>query len=604
MTVTLTAVTTSELPSAPVSELLDDVTVAVLADGRPLGRDCFEVREIPDGLTELSVSAPAGAALEIRLATPLRDAVGYWHPACGWERTVLPDWAGHRRTSLVLGAAAGCLYESSGRTLLAFAAPDPVAETQVVHGVSEADKHFVVHLRSVAGREPLRLVLAPHAPTPAAALRRLRRHLAAHAPVPALPTPEAGRRPAYSTWYAFGQDMTAAAVEAEAERAAALGCRLLILDDGWQQGGTRRGYDWAGDWTVDTAKFPDLSAHVDRVHATGMACLLWIAPLLIGPGSRAWAELSRYATRDSPTAPGARVLDPRVPAVRRHLVDTCARLIADHGFDGLKIDFLDDAMVHSGDPGGGSGGDPGGDVGEAMALLLGELRSTLERLRPGGELMVELRQPYLGPGMAAYGNLLRATDCPADAVANRVRTVDAGLLALGGAVHSDMLMWDPEGTPESAVRQLLAVLHAVPQISCRIEELRPDHAEALAFWLRQWERLRPVLVEGEQEPGRPDELYPLVSAHLGDRHAVVVHADRVVPVAPRRFRETDLVNATAGARLVLDVEGGPADGPVTVRQTVHDARGRIIDTRERPLGPGPAVLLVPPSGLVTLRRTD
>jgi alpha-galactosidase len=500
-----------------------------------------------------------------------------------------------------MGAAAGCLYESSGATLLAFAALDPVTDTQVVHGVSEQAKLFVVHLRLPAGPGPHRLVLAARSPSPAEALRRLRTHLAAHAPVRPLPTPEAARRPAYSTWYAFGQDVTDEAVVAEARRAAALGCRLLILDDGWQQGGTRRGYDWAGDWTVDTAKFPDLAGHVRRVHDTGMAALLWIAPLLIGPGSQAWAELAVHAPAASPTAPGARVLDPRVPAVRRHLVATCTRLLADHGFDGLKVDFLDDAMVYSRTGGGDAdGGAVGGDVGRAMAQLLGELRGALERIRPGGELMVEIRQPYLGPGMAGYGNLLRATDCPADAVANRVRTVDAGLLGLGGAVHSDMLMWDPDGTPESAVRQLLAVLHAVPQISCRLGELRPDHAEALAFWLRQWERLRPVLVEGEQQPGRPDELYPLVASHLGDRYAVVVHADRVVPVAPGRFRETDVVNATAGARLVLDVE----EGPVTVLQTVYDARGRIIDTRERPLGPGPEAVPVPPSGLVTLRSTD
>ncbi|TDU01729.1 alpha-galactosidase [Streptomyces sp. 846.5] len=583
--------TTSELPSAPATPLLDDLTVAVLADGRPVGH---LARELPDGLVELQIDAEPGTALEIRLATPLRDAVGYWHPGSGWERTLLPDWAGRARTSLVMGAAVGCLYETSGATLLAFAALDPVAETRIVFGVSEQAKLFVVHLRLTAGTDPYRLVLAPRAATPATALRRLRTRLAAHAPVPPLPTPEAAHRPVYSTWYALGQDVTADTVAAEAARAAALGCRLLILDDGWQQGGTRRGYDWAGDWTADTAKFPDLAAHVRQLRATGMSALAWIAPLLIGPGSRAWHAFGGHAPIASPTAPGARVLDPRVPAVRRHLVAVCTRLLSEYGFDGLKVDFLDDAMVYS--------GDGGPDVGRAMARLLGELRTALEAVRPGGELMVELRQPYLGHGMAAYGNLARATDCPADAVANRVRTVDAGLLSLGGAVHSDMLMWDPAGTPEAAARQLLAVLHAVPQISCRLDELRPDHAQALAFWLRQWERLRPVLVEGELEPGRPDELYPLVSAHRGEHHAVVVHADRVVPVRPGRFRHTDVVNATPGGRLVLDVLSDT--GPVTLRQTVHDTLGRMISTRECPLGPGPVAVAVPPSGLVTLRTID
>ncbi|MFE5023183.1 hypothetical protein ACFRAO_07605 [Streptomyces sp. NPDC056656] len=69
------------------------------------------------------------------------------------------------------------------------------------------------------------------------------------------------------------------------------------------------------------------------------------------------------------------------------------------------------------------GGDP---VGPAMAPLLGDLRATLSALCPRGPL-VELRRPCLGPDMSAYGNLLRATDCPADATANRIRTIDAAL---------------------------------------------------------------------------------------------------------------------------------------------------------------------------------
>lgn len=156
----------------------------------------------------------------------------------------------------------------------------------------------------------------------------------------------------------------------------------------------------------------------------------------------------------SRTAPGAHVLDPHRPEVRAHIVALCAGMVADHGLDGLKIDFLDGAQIYAGD---------GEDIGLAMTVLLDELRVALQAIRPG--IMIELRQPYLGHGMAAYGNLLRASDCPADAVANRVKTLDAGLLALGGAVHSDMLMWDPDGSPESAARQLLSVLTSVPQLS-------------------------------------------------------------------------------------------------------------------------------------------
>ncbi|WP_205315772.1 glycoside hydrolase family 36 protein [Nonomuraea lactucae] len=570
--------TTAERPAAPTRHLIDDVTVAVLAAGTPAP---YTTRELPGGLVALDVSAPEGTPLEIRLASPLRDAVGFWHPACGWERSLLPDWAGRMRTSLVNGAAVGCLYQTSGATLLAFAAEDPLAETEVVFGVSEQSRTFVVHLHPVARAAPYTLVLAPRSASVAAALRRLRAHLRGHAPITPLPTPETAWAPVYSTWYAFGQNVTAAEVEEEAELAAGLGCGVLILDDGWQEYGTKRGYAWAGDWTVDTAKFPDLAGHVARVRATGMSYLAWIAPLLLGPESRAYPRLAHLAPVASPTGPGAYVLDPRVPEVREHVVATCVRLIRDYGLDGLKIDFLDDAGVYSG-------------AGAAMADLLGALRAAL----PAGS-MIELRQPYLGHGMAAYGNLLRATDCPADATANRVRTIDAGLLALGGAVHSDMLMWDPEATPAWAARQLLSVLQAVPQISNRLTEMRADHREWLAFWLRQWERLRPVLLDGDVEPGRPDELYPVISARTGDREVIVLHADRVAAV-DLSHREIDLVNVTAADRIVIEVSQGAAD----VQETVYDARGRLVGTRSRSLRPGVTVLTVPPSGLVSLRIAD
>ncbi|WP_432167460.1 alpha-galactosidase [Streptomyces sp. bgisy031] len=582
------AVTTAERPPTPTTALIDQVSVAVLVDGAPMEP---VVRELPDAVKALDVPAPEGAAVEIRLLTPLRDAVGYWHPDAGWQRSLPPDWAGRLNAGLVHGSAIGCLYETSGRTLLAFAAQDATAETHLIFGVSEQRKLFAVHLELSAGRHPFTLLFAGHSPSPAAALRPLRRRLVGSAQPPPLALPEAGRTPAYSTWYAFGQEVTADGVAREAEHAAALGCGLLILDDGWQRGGRERGYAWAGDWRVDTAKFPDLAGHVRHVQGLGLAYMAWIAPLLLGPDSPAWRRLAPYARAPSPTAPGAHVLDPREPRVRAHVLEVCTRLVADHGLDGLKLDFLDDATVYADD-----GGDP---VGPAMTLLLGELRATLGSLCPRGPL-IELRQPYLGPGMSAYGNLLRATDCPADATANRIRTIDAALCATGGAVHSDMLMWDPDATAETVARQIQSVLHAVPQLSCRLGELRSDHRESLTFWLCQWQRLHPVLLDGEMEPGRPDELYPLVRAHAGDAQVIVAHAERPVPLDLMRHPRADLVNATAADGLVCVI----AHGPVPATLTTYDARGRVTHSGPHTLGPGAVRLDVPPSGLLTVRPPD
>ena len=50
--------------------------------------------------------------------------------------------------------------------------------------------------------------------------------------------------------------------------------------------------------------------------------------------------------------------------------------------------------------------------------MLAELR----RVKP--DVMIEFRQPYIGPLMRKYGNMFRAGDAPNAAVDNRVRTVD------------------------------------------------------------------------------------------------------------------------------------------------------------------------------------
>jgi alpha-galactosidase len=77
--------------------------------------------------------------------------------------------------------------------------------------------------------------------------------------------------------------------------------------------------------------------------------VLWVAPLLLGTDSDAYADLAEYATlRRTPT--DWFILDPRHRTVREHLADVCLRLVTDYGVDGLKIDFLDLAMRYQGTP--------------------------------------------------------------------------------------------------------------------------------------------------------------------------------------------------------------------------------------------------------------
>ncbi|WP_405687951.1 alpha-galactosidase [Streptomyces sp. NBC_01387] len=578
------AVTTAELAPAPFVPLLDTVEMAVVADG---AEPAWTLSEVPGGLRMLQIEAP-DTAVEVRLSVPLGDTAGYWHPKANWSRTLVADWEGRSKVGLIDGLAAGCLYDYTGATLLTFAAADPVPDVALRFGVSEENDTHVVHLQLPPSAAPHRFLFVPRSPSVASAMSVLRDWYTTEMPAP-LPVPEAARLPLYCTWYAFNQQIDAAQVERQAALAVDMGFGTLIVDDGWQRFGTGRGYAGAGDWTPDTDTFPDFAGHVARVRRSGLRYMIWVAPLLLGPQAECHETWAPFAPADS-GVPGAHVLDPRHPEVRTHVVRTCLRLVRDYGLDGLKVDFLNEAMVYA--------GDGRGDVGQALLLLLTELRDAL--LTERTDLLLELRQPYVGPGMAAFGNMLRSFDCPADSTANRVRTIDTSLLAVGGVVHSDPLMWDTSGPVEAAARQLIGALHAVPQVSVRLDALSAEQADAVRFWLGQWRRLRPQLLDGTVEPGRPDGLYTLVRSESDGVIVLSVHDERAVSVLPATHRETVLVNATAANRVVVDVQDTGAQVEVDVR----GPDGRIIERTQMSLVPGLHSIPVPTMGLALLTKTS
>lgn len=555
--------------------------------------------ETGTGGAHLTVTGRRPTVVTIRLETRLGDAAGFWHPNAGWERTLPADWSPWRTVSLVDSAPVGCLYDTAGRSMLAFAADRTVAETALRFGVSEEQKKFGVWLRlPLDTDQALRLRLTPDGGTVAAALRDLRGWFAQLPGGRPMPTPDFARTPVYSTWYAFTQDVSAEPVAKEAALAAELGFGQLFLDDGWQLGGHGRGYAGCGDWQPDPAKFPDLKAHVQAVRGLGLRYVAWIAPLLLGARSDAYRLLADLAPHRN-HALDCQILDPRHAQVRRHVVATCARLVEEFGLDGLKVDFLDEAMSYAGATDPAASGSEGylPDVGAAMAAMLGELREALRRLR-GDDFVIELRQRYTGPAMTAFGNALRATDCPADAVANRIRTLDIALLAPGGTVHSDMIMWDHQAAPQVLARQFHGAWHAVPQISTRLTLLPPEHRKTLAFWLSTWRELRPALTGGHLEPGRPDELYPQVTAVGGGRHVVTCYTQAVVPVGPGSAGDLVIVNATGTDRLLLEVAGPPRH----VQVRVHDCQGNPVGRRTRELTAGLTEVPVPPHGVCRIEQ--
>ena len=111
------------------------------------------------------------------------------------------------------------------------------------------------------------------------------------------------RRPVLiNNWEATYFDFTADKIAAIAEKAAALGVELMVLDDGWF-GKRNDDNSGLGDWQVNTAKLPGgLDPLIDRVHALGMRFGIWVEPEMVSEDSDLYRAHPDWAL----TLPGRR----------------------------------------------------------------------------------------------------------------------------------------------------------------------------------------------------------------------------------------------------------------------------------------------------------
>jgi len=408
------------------------------------------------------------------------------------------------------------------------------------------------------------------------------------------PVPETARRPMYSTWYSYHQSVTAAALLREVEIGKSLGYDAIIVDDGWQTLDSNRGYAFTGDWKPE--RFPQMKAFVDAVHGRGMKILLWYSLPLVGERSQAYPQfIGKYLRYWD--GQGAYVLDPRYPEVREHIIGTYRRAMRDWGIDGFKLDFLGFLTASEDTDLTAAGGRDYASVNEATDRLMTDIMAQLREER--GDIMIEFRQPYVGPLMRKYGNMFRAGDSPNAAVDNRVRTVDLRLLSGDTAVHSDMFMWHYEEPVAAAALQILNILFAVPQLSVRLADIPEDHREMVAFWTEYWRDNRDILLDGAFEPRSPLANYPMITAHDGRKRIVACYQNVVIALDDSDATEAiDVVNATASGDVVLDAKLDLG----SYRFTVRDARGAQVASGTVALGPGAHVFSVPPSGLLALQR--
>ncbi len=533
--------------------------------------------------------------LLVQWEIPLSGIVGKWHSGSGLDRSLTANWTGWMESYATREAPVFCLFGGDSRNRLTFALADAVSPSRMQAQVDEESGS--VRCRVVVGEDPrapvrkeLTLRLDLRDVDYSIALADTAQWWAEMPSYQPAPVPAAAREPVYSTWYAFHQELDDKQIEDECAPASSLGFGSVIVDDGWQCDDENKGYDYCGDWEIAPRKFPDFPAHVRRVQALGLHYLLWFSAPFAGAQSRA---LQMFPDRvlKKPRR-NADCLDPRFPGVRNHLWKCWERAISEWGIDGIKLDFVDEftaeAPVHS------EAEDADfTSVPVAADALLSGMIGRLRALRP--EVLIEFRQKYTGPAMRKYGNMLRAADCPGDALSNRVRTLDLRLLAGQTPVHSDMVLWHPEESPAGVALQLWATLFSVPQISVRLGQLLPDQRRALSFYLDFWKQQRNLLLHGTLEPACPHLLYPFVRVGDGNTTLVAVYSDSCIPVFSGTEQTAFVVNGSCSDHLTLDLKD------LCAEMQGWNCLGEPLPVSRLPPG-GPAVVSLPAGGVLRLLR--
>ena len=554
-------------------------------------------------LTSSAPAAPPRFSLKWRI--PSHDIAGHWMTSRVLNKAIRPDWTSGRLqpTMFAKEAPVSALFTSTNRNALTFAVSDALNTISLGSGVREEDGFIYNEIvffgeRHKALTEYKASVRIDRRPVPyETSLKDVADWWAAQPGYAPAPVPSAAWGPVYSTWYNYHQSVDSAVLLKEVEVARQLGFESIIVDDGWQTMDTNRGYAYTGDWKPE--RMPDMKEFVARCHKLGMKVVLWYAVPFVGKHSGMAARFKDKSLRFTETGLAAFTLDPRYPEVRQYLIDIYVRAMREWNLDGFKLDFIDRFVADEQTVLEATNGRDYASVNEAADRLMTDIIRELKRINP--DVMLEFRQPYIGPLIRKYGNMFRASDSPNAYVTNKVKSIDLRLLGGATAVHGDMIMWHVDEAVEKAALQLLNILFTVPQVSVRLREIPKDHLEMTRFYIDYWNRNREVLAQGGIDAPFPMMNYPLVRGYSKEKQIVGVYNDVVVPIdGSRPTGRIDIVNAKGSRQVVLSV----ANDLGRYSHEVRDCTGKLVKRAELTLKQGLVELDVPLSGVVSLTRTS
>ncbi|MEX0300521.1 MAG: glycoside hydrolase family 36 protein [Kordiimonas sp.] len=551
-------------------------------------------------LTLTSKVAAEPPKLMVKWSIPSSDISGRWTPEVNGRHQLPADWSGVQLESILTrNAPVLALFGHGDVNRHTVAVSDAVNLVNIAAKIREEDGRIYNSIELLSEKHKktrqyqVALRLDQRAVPTYTSLDGVSSWWASMEAYKPAPVPELAKEPMYSTWYSYHQNVDHDTLIKEVELAADMGFKAIIVDDGWQTTDSNRGYAYTGDWKPE--RLPEMKRFVDEVHERGMKALLWYSLPFVGENSEAVKTFEGKFLKHFESL-GAYVLDPRYPEVREFLIGHYIHAVKEWGWDGLKLDFIDQFRSDENTVLEATDGRDYASVYEAVDRLMTDIIVQLREINP--DVMIEFRQRYIGPAMRKYGNMFRATDIPNGAVVNRERIVDLRLLSGDTAVHSDMIMWHPDESVEIAALQFVNILFSVPQVSVKLGAVPEDHFKMIQYYTKYWAENRDVLLDGDFSTYGIWEKYPLVSAIKNSKRIVALYNDQVIRIGDTDLKELDLINGKKSQKIVADVVRDLGGYDLVVK----DCFGQEVSRRSVQLNSGLHSFDVPVSGIVQLVR--
>lgn len=530
------------------------------------------------------------------------DVYACWTPGGRFHNALYPSWRPadtHSRSAA--GAPIFGLFSKGSENRCTFAVGDAAIPLRLTAGVEEPTGNICCTLELFTNRVDVMehyetILRIDNTPTPYYnSIKGVRKWWTAIGYTPA-EVPKLAKVAMFSSWYNFQKVIKEEPVLEQCRLAKEYGMDTVILDDGWQTDELQNGYQSCGDWEAVPSKFPNMRRFVDRLHEIDMKCILWYSVPFVGYKAKNFERFKGKYLRGKDSSGTVMILDPRFPDVREYLVNIYANAIREWDLDGMKLDFIDcfslaeesskdyDAMDCP-------------SLEAAVEKLLSEVTTTLRAIKP--DLMLEFRQSYIGPVMQKYGNILRVGDCAGGALINRVNSLDLRLITDTTAVHSDMLLWDYQATPEAAANQLSNILFCVPQISVLMDKLSDSHKKMLSCYLDFMAEHRDILLDGELVPLDPVANYPQVYARKENKAIAALYSNPLFTI-PEGIDDLIVVNANDNTAVYLENNAAEC----SVQMEIRNCMDEILDNKELVLAKGVTRVEVPHNGFLYLKKKN